>query len=163
MKKAGELLSVFFTKETLDEAEGYTKLFRSWEEVVNDLHIQSAGDYSRIVRFERNILLIEADHPGWIQILQSKQRDLLLEFQSRFPDFSIKEISFRLSRTPIFKPAEKELEAEAKAEKEAVAVEKTSVETDIANEPLYERIRDDDFRESLKRLEKSIILKNGGS
>ncbi|MDR2394509.1 MAG: DUF721 domain-containing protein [Treponema sp.] len=99
MKKAGELLSFFFDEKTLDRAQGYSELFASWTPVVQAHRIPAAADHSRIVEFERHILLIEADHPGWIQLLQTKQRDLLRTLQRRFPD--ITGISFRLSRKPV--------------------------------------------------------------
>jgi hypothetical protein len=44
--------------------------------------------------------LVEADHPGWIQILQTRQKDLLDTLRRRFPDQHITGISFRLSREP---------------------------------------------------------------
>jgi hypothetical protein len=78
-----------------------TKLFSSWETIAIEERIVSAIDHSHIAEFERNVLLIEADHPGWIQILQMKQQKLLDNFQRRFPNMRVNGISFRLSRSPI--------------------------------------------------------------
>ena len=77
MKKVGEILSVLFDKETLDKARGYKGLFASWEEVVKACGVSGAAAHSRIAALARGVARIEADHPGWVQILQAKQRPLL--------------------------------------------------------------------------------------
>ena len=157
MKKAGELLSVFFDKKTLDTAQTYANFLVSWETIVIKCKIPKAQAHSRVVDFEHHIILIEADHPGWIQILQSKQRELLEEFRRRFPDFTITGISFRLNRKPPIIRIEEISKKENIANNEAV---KANIEIDKENIPLYEKIQDDDFRESLKRLEKNVILRS---
>jgi hypothetical protein len=63
--------------------------------------IAAAADHSHITDPTHSVLLVEADHPGWIQILQTKQRELLTEAQRAFPQLTITGISFRLSRAPI--------------------------------------------------------------
>ncbi|MDR0525084.1 MAG: DUF721 domain-containing protein [Spirochaetaceae bacterium] len=98
MKKAGELLSSFFDEPRRIRIQLYADLTQAWE----DLH-KTAGtaDHTRIVHFERNILLIEADHPTWIYWLQLQQRELLREFQRRFPKIGMTGLAFRLSRGPL--------------------------------------------------------------
>jgi hypothetical protein len=49
---------------------------------------------------ERGILLIEAEHPGWRQILQTEQSKLLNTVQRWYPELEIRGIAFRLSRDP---------------------------------------------------------------
>jgi hypothetical protein len=166
MKKAGELLSNFFDAKTLDTALGFSRLFSSWASVAEAHKIPGAASHSRIVELECCVLLIEADHPGWIQILQTKQQDLLVEFQQRFPDLTITGISFRLSRAPLELSARAKVSADAPAEGpveiqpdvSADAPAEASAEVPapavhVAREDLYGRIKDDHFRESLKRLE----------
>jgi len=60
--------------------------------------IPAVAEHTRIGELERGALLIEADHPGWIQILLTKQGELLSEVQKMYPDMNIRSISFRLSR-----------------------------------------------------------------
>jgi hypothetical protein len=96
MKKAGDLLSAFFDEATLDKAKGYGSLFSSWASIAGE----NLAAHSRIVELERSVLLIEADHPGWIQILQTKQKNLLFAVRRRFPQITVTAISFRLSRKP---------------------------------------------------------------
>jgi hypothetical protein len=98
MKKVDELLSFVFNEHTLQRAKGYARLFASWPRLTTDQGVPAAVDHSRIVELERAIILIEADHPGWIQILQTKQQELLSQFQRQFPELTINGISFCLSR-----------------------------------------------------------------
>jgi hypothetical protein len=168
MKKAGDLLSYFFDEKSLTKVQGYSKLFTSWVAILKAYKIPAAGDHSRIVELERHVLLIEADHPGWIQILQTKQRELLSQFQHRFPDLAITGISFRLSREPISLGTESPAEdtetndgasqTREAASEEPVDQEKKQPEGKSIHP--YDIIKDDDFRDTLKRLEQEIALKN---
>ncbi|MDR2484934.1 MAG: DUF721 domain-containing protein [Treponema sp.] len=165
MKKAGDLLSFFFDEKMLATAQGYAKVFTSWDSIVKVHKIPAALAHSRIVELERHVILIEADHPGWIQILQTKQREFLQEFQRRFPDFAITGISFRLSRNPLFAPGGSPIEKVETAgqELEAIPDEPVNLEEAEGEESKispYAKIHDSDFRETLKRLEKRIILRN---
>ncbi|MDR2783624.1 MAG: DUF721 domain-containing protein [Treponema sp.] len=101
MKRAGDLLSVFFDEYTGRNARSISKVFTSWAAIAKEQRIPAAVDHAQIVELERNIVLIEADHPGWIQILQTKQQELLESFRRRFPELTINGVSFRLSRGAI--------------------------------------------------------------
>jgi hypothetical protein len=94
MKRIGELLAGFFDEETLKKAEGYNGLFSSWRDIAGE----SVASHSRIVELDRSVLLVEADHPGWIQILQTRQKSLLFAVRRRFPKLTVTAIAFRLSR-----------------------------------------------------------------
>jgi predicted nucleic acid-binding Zn ribbon protein len=96
VKRAGELLASFFDQQTFGAAREYSTLFASWRSIAGDV----LAAHSRIRELERSVLLVEADHPGWIQILQTKEKDLLDALRRRFPDRHITGISFRLSREP---------------------------------------------------------------
>ena len=119
MKKAGDIISALlsekFGPEFMNTARLTNGLFSSWLNIVKEVWPQSNQDnsdgpdfedipaaavHSRIRELERGILLIEADHPGWIQILQTKQSDLLSAVQRRYSELNIRGIAFRLSREP---------------------------------------------------------------
>ncbi|MDR2793443.1 MAG: DUF721 domain-containing protein [Treponema sp.] len=101
MKKAGDLLSLFFDEYTAYNTRRISKVFTSWAAIAKEQRIPAAVDHAKIVELERNIVFIEADHPGWIQILQTKQQELLESFRQRFPELTISGISFRLSKGAI--------------------------------------------------------------
>ncbi|GHV40745.1 hypothetical protein AGMMS49546_15240 [Spirochaetia bacterium] len=100
MKRAGELLSALFDEGFMKKAQGYSNLFSAWQKITAKCGIAAAADHSRIRELERCVLLIEADHPGWVQLLQTKQHRLLSDARRRFPDLTITGISFMLSREP---------------------------------------------------------------
>jgi predicted nucleic acid-binding Zn ribbon protein len=76
------------------------KLFSpsSWSDLLGSCNLSQGVSHSRIAELEKSILLVEADHPGWVQLLQTKQRELLDEARRRFPEITLTGISFRLSR-----------------------------------------------------------------
>jgi hypothetical protein len=163
MKKAGDLLSVIFDDEILKKARGYHNLFSSWKIIAGE----KIAAHSRIVELERYVLLVEADHPGWIQILRTKQKDLLNAVRRRFPDLSINGIAFRLCRDPeVFQRGQDNSEGEKEAAGQEFPAAETPAEASGSPakelEPLrkgYDAITDEHFRETLQRLERSIALK----
>ncbi|MCL2800303.1 MAG: DUF721 domain-containing protein [Treponema sp.] len=97
MKTAGNILSALFDEQFIDKAQGYSKLFNSWADITAKNGIASASAHSRIKDLDRGILLIEMDHPGWKQIIQTKQSKLLNDFRMRFPDMEISGLSLVLN------------------------------------------------------------------
>ena len=114
VRKAGDILSeVFkdhFDEEALEAGRKTADLFGSWAVITAAAKIRAASDHSRIREFEHGVVVIEAEHPGWVQILQTKQNILLNALQAKFPDFNIHGISFCLSKAPISRPPPKKNE-----------------------------------------------------
>ena len=116
MRKAGDIISAMFKEqfgeEFMQNARATAGLFSSWTKIVIEAwgegdgklpgslpdSLPPAAGHSRIRELERGLLLIEADHPGWIQILQTKQKELLLAVKRRYPEMNVRNIAFRLSR-----------------------------------------------------------------
>ena len=148
MKTAGSILSALFDDQFVDKAHKYSKLFNSWEDITAKNGIAAAAANSRIRDLEKGILLIETDHPGWKQILQTKQSQLLDDYRSRFPDLDISGISLILGRY------EPQLDRQAPEEKPAPNEKpagKRPAEP-AGTEINYDAIKDDEFREQLIRL-----------
>jgi predicted nucleic acid-binding Zn ribbon protein len=115
MRKAGDVISDLFREqfgpEFMETARSTVGLFSSWSRVVASVwrrdtaegeneDIPAAAAHSRIRELERGMLLVEADHPGWIQILGTRQQELLSAVQRCYPELNIRGIAFRLSREP---------------------------------------------------------------
>lgn len=155
MKKAGDLLQNFLDENIMKKAKEYSGLFSSWKAIAGD----QCAAHSRISDLKGTLLIVEADHPGWIQILQTKQATLLKLIQRKYSDLTITGISFRLTKEP------------NKMEDEIVQHSKENTETVLENDEensqervqavnLYDNIHDEDFKELLKRLEESIKTKS---
>lgn len=100
MKTASDILAALFDEATLQKAKGYSDLFSasSWEVITKNCGIAAASAHSRVSSIEHAILLIEADHPGWVQLLQTKQTELLNTARKQFPELEMRGISFMLFR-----------------------------------------------------------------
>jgi len=158
MKTAGDILSALFDEQFMKKAQKYSKFFDSWKDITAKNGIAAAADHSHIKDLDRGILLIEMDHPGWKQILQTKQSKLLNDFRIRFPELDISGISLILGKsetdddsqdsTPSVAAVAEPVEAVEAAEEPYVlaTVEKKDINT----------INDDDFKETLKRIGQSI-------
>jgi len=115
MRKAGEIISELFRERF---GSGFTEIanstagvFSSWKGIVAEVfpgkveqeeeYLPAAAVHSSVRNLERGLLLIEADHPGWIQILETRNRELLSAVQRRYPELGIKGIAFKLGKEPI--------------------------------------------------------------
>jgi len=161
VKRAGELLSGILDDKIIGKAKEYSKLFSAWEQLTKKYKIAAAADYSRIQDIKQGVLLVDADHPGWIQILQTKEHLLLSDLQKAFPELGITGIAFKLSKMPVYS-----LKSFNNAGLQA-AEPNTSNKVDIepviecqaensGSEPSIEKIKDGEFKEKLKNLGKSI-------
>ena len=152
MKTAGDILSILFDERFVKKAKGYSKLFDSWAEITAKNEIAAAADHSRIKNLDRGILLIEMDHPGWKQIIQTKQSSLLNDYRTRFPELDISGISLMLGHSsPV-----SETKTEEAVEKAPLPKESSAEQPVMAG---YDAINDEDFRETLKKLGQSIAEK----
>jgi len=168
VRKAGDIItSIFkdrFGKEFMETARSSAELFTSWEGIVCEVwprgmdqkteDIPAAAVHSRIRELERGILIVEADHPGWVQLLQTKQAELLKAVRRRGPGLEIRGIAFVLSRGPVPSPENKISSAGLRSCENIPAVDETPFEVKPLNE------RDEDFCSALKKLEESIKKRN---
>jgi hypothetical protein len=170
MRKAGDIISGLFKQrfgeDFMENARLSAELFNSWEKTVCQVwphgedqkseDIPAAAVHSRIKELERGVLFVEADHPGWLQILQTRQAELLFAIQRRCPKLDIKGIAFRLSReeVPPGQAGRKEPKGTRTAEKA-----KTTAESEIFSENQFAQ-RDEEFYSALRGLEESIKKRN---
>lgn len=108
IKRAGDLVSALFKDEfdpaSLEKGRLTAGVFNSWAEISEEAEIPAAAAHSRIRELERGVLVIEAEHPGWVQLLQTRQNQLLRLVCKKFPELTIQGISFCLSREPLSSP-----------------------------------------------------------
>jgi hypothetical protein len=155
MKTAGDILSVLFDEGFAKKAQGYSSLFDSWKDITAKNGIASAAAHSRIKDIDRGILLIEMDHPGWKQILQTKQSKLLNDFRIRFPDMDITGIALILGQPGQSDETQPEMQPEIQNEpQKEIAVVNVAKEPPVISS--IEDIKDDELRETLIKLGKTI-------
>jgi hypothetical protein len=162
MKTAGDILSVLFDEKFMIKAQSYSKFFDSWKDITAKNGIAAVADHSRIKNLDRGILQIETDHPGWKQILQTKQSKLLNDYRIRFPEMEISAISLILGKSkPDTEPKDPTPSAATVIAEAAVAEPVEAIEA--AEEPIsqtavkgLDAIKDEEFKETLKKLGQSI-------
>jgi hypothetical protein len=173
MRKASdiiiELFGDKFGTEFAEAGGSAAGLFSSWPVIIADAwprfhdekksanDIPAAAVHSRIRELERGILLVEADHPGWLQILQTQQAELLQAAQCRYRDLDIRGIAFRLGRDPGGKNGTEKREEGGVAgnENRELSQRQYGGDRSEARKP-----EDEEFYTALKKLEESIKKRN---
>ena len=97
VQKASDLLDSIFTDIFSKTPQGGADLERGWKKVLQKI---SGGEklaaHSRITDLKNDLLHIETDHPGWIQLFNMHQKRILKELKKEFPELSVKGFSFVL-------------------------------------------------------------------
>jgi len=163
MKTAGDILSTLFDAQFMKKAQSYSKFFDSWNDITAKNGIAAAAAHSHIKDLDNGILLIEMDHPGWKQILQTKQSKLLNDFRARFPELDISGISLILGKSEPDSNSQNEnlhnnahqSSAQNNSAKKNVEEQKHEVVSQSAVTG-FDAIKDEDFKETLKSLGQSI-------
>ncbi len=102
LQNFSSVINNVFNGIQLDAAGKAHTILSSWEKVLlsiksyNPNEGQNLVSHSRIVDLKNGVLLIEADHPGWIELLQMHKKYILKGMQMRAPDLSIRTLAFRL-------------------------------------------------------------------
>ena len=162
MKTAGEILSALFDERFMNKAQGYSKFYDSWADITAKNGIAAAAAHSRIKDLDKGIVLIEMDHPGWKQILQTKQSKFLKDFRIRFPELNISGIFLTLgSSEPDEEPEGIKQEVSQTAEKNetpSLSVSSCHCESSCENTTAkgLDAVKDEEFKETLKSLGKTI-------
>lgn len=93
-RKASDLLGTILTPQTAATVQGWSNFFGSWGKAAGP----NLAAHSRPVDVRNGIVFVEAEHPGWIQLLQMNQRRILERLRNSFPELGISGIAFRLAK-----------------------------------------------------------------
>jgi hypothetical protein len=164
MKRAGEYLGAIIDAKLYSKAKAYSGFFTSWDQITYGCGLAAAGGHSRVRELEKGILVVEADHPGWVQILQTKAPQIIGAVRRRFPELDVRGISFTLSKPPGPGAGEEDPpeEAPVREDEESGEIAGTAGTTgtgETAETPsnkTWEQLGESDLKDSLKRLEQSI-------
>jgi len=155
MKRVGDLIPAIFDERFFEKTRGYSGLFDCWEDLMIKNGIAAAAGHSWIKSVEKGLVWIEVDHPGWKQILQTKESKLLHDFKYRFPDMGISGISIVLCKAGNREESGKQRAERAKASVDQEPTDSAAETSDTQNSA----IKDDALRALLDRLEKHIAEK----
>ena len=139
----------------MKKAQGCSKLFDSWTDITAKNGIAAAADHSRIKDLDKGILLVEMDHPGWKQILQTKQSKLLNDFRCRFPELEISGIALILGQGKTQDKNQNDEKTQTAKEIEAPVLKEEPEVTGFAVKGI-DAINDEELKETLKKLGQTI-------
>jgi predicted nucleic acid-binding Zn ribbon protein len=92
VKKVGELLKDFLRERGWLAGNPYEPLFAEWKRIAGE----ALAGHSRLVDVQNGILLVEVDHPGWLQMLQLRKASILAAARRAAPQASVEGIRVRL-------------------------------------------------------------------
>lgn len=157
IKDVSALLSAFFDADKIKQGERYSDFFSSWSAIVGS----RLAAHSRVADVDKGFLVVEAEHPGWIQLLQLKQSSILEDIGRRYPELSLRGIVFRLSaKASPAAQAALALAERARAVAERKETEEEAPSVDEGTLPpaaeAAEKIDDPAFQELMKSLKKTM-------
>lgn len=92
MRRAGDILKAFLDSRTAEQADLYHTFFTGWHEVVGE----RIAAHSSVKDIQAGIVVVEVDHPGWIQMIQLKQSQFVRALQKRYPNLQIHGLKMQL-------------------------------------------------------------------
>jgi hypothetical protein len=152
VKAASELISKLIAPETAKAANDWNRVSQAWRSVAGER--ESA--HSRISDLKNNVLVVEVEHPGWIQILQLKQAGILKALQKRFPSLNLKAIAIKLMKQG-WSPIESGDLARTSTEKNNTTVQTMrNAPSEEKDKRLLDSIQDETLRSVLQGLSDTI-------
>ena len=104
IKAISSVLGGVFDGLSSPDARQAGKVFAVWRKVL--LGIKSSTNpneganlaaRSRVVDLKNGVLLVEADHPGWIELLQLRKNFILKGLSMFAPDMGVQTLAFRVA------------------------------------------------------------------
>ena len=77
MRRAADILARLLDRGTADNAELYGAFFKGWRRIAGE----QIAAHSSVTDVRNGLVVVEADHPGWIQLIQLHQERILLELR----------------------------------------------------------------------------------
>jgi hypothetical protein len=145
----------------MKKARGYSALFSCWQDLTEKNGIAAAVDHSWIKSLDRGLVWIEVDHPGWKQMLQTKESKLLSDFRRRFPEMDISGLSIMLCRPGTRPEFSEEDSSGESAPSEKIDPAAGDENRGFPPEPVpaaegFDAIKEGSLKDALLRLEQSI-------
>ncbi len=88
MKKADEILKQILKNINVQNDIPALSFFNSWEKIAGI----DIANHSELEEVKNNILYVSVDHPGWIQIIMLKKRNILKTVRILFPELKIQNL-----------------------------------------------------------------------
>ncbi len=92
MKKASDLVEVFFETYGIRDEKNYAGFMAAWTDIIGP----DIASHSRPHDIRAQVLLVAVDHPGWMTRIRFSEQTIIKNIQKRFPQLGIINIAFQL-------------------------------------------------------------------
>lgn len=96
MYRAGDLLKEVLARTGFDPDAPEARIYRVWDDILG----HDLAGRARLRDIDRGRLLVEVDHPAWMQLVQMRQRQILRRVARRFPALGITRMHLLVSPAP---------------------------------------------------------------
>ena len=93
VKKLSELIMNYLDKVGLFEQSKVLEVYSSWASIVGE----KQAAHSKLIDIKHQTAVIEVDHPGWSQQVLLNKKYILRNFQKRYPQLEVNNISVIVS------------------------------------------------------------------
>ena len=154
MRKVEELLQLFLDRIGQSDGAQYVGLFRGWREIVGE----RIADHAEPVDVRGSALIVEADHPGWVQMVMLSQRRILRQLKQRYPELGITGLHIRVAgdRAAARTDAGAVPNRASPAPQAAPLPPSPPLPPSADEAQALERIDDSDLRDTLERLRQTL-------
>lgn len=94
MKRAGDVLAELLRRARIQLDNPHSSVANSWPRIVGD----DLASHARLADVDRGRMLVEVDHPAWLQLLQMQERRILSEVSRRYPQLEVTRMTSVLRR-----------------------------------------------------------------
>ncbi len=125
-----EIIAHAFSNIQVEDARKALNIYDEWKKILCRIQSSTPNEgqklacHSRIIDFKNGILLVEADHPGWITLLQFHKKYIVKGLNLAFPNLKVRTLAFRIKGTrdaladSVFNEDDARKELEKRLEKE---------------------------------------------
>lgn len=153
-RKANEILTNIFDNLSQNLLKDSANITNGWKYVLSSIksrNNKNIGEllisHTRVVDLKNGILLVETDHPGYIQTLQMYNSYIIRGMNKKYPELEIKTLSFRLKGTNFELKEIKEKTNEEKYTEEEIE-SKTTIRSDLPEEL---KIKFEELKKEIKK------------
>lgn len=153
-RKANEILTNIFDNLSKNLLKDSANITNGWKYVLSSIksrNNKNIGEllisHTRVVDLKNGILLVETDHPGYIQTLQMYNSYIIRGMNKKYPELEIKTLSFRLKGTNFELKDIKEKTNEEKYTEEEIE-SKTTIRSDLPEEL---KIKFEELKKEIKK------------
>jgi predicted nucleic acid-binding Zn ribbon protein len=94
MRRVGDLLRQFLEDRGWASGDPYSPLFAGWPGVVGE----PLAGHCRLAEVEDGVLVVEVDHPGWLQMVTMQKKTVLEAARRAAPAARITGLRTRIGR-----------------------------------------------------------------